>query len=103
MWNWLFNRNKKDAALEDKINDQKINYLTIILCNLEHSEKSDCKNITARVKEIKSNLERSSIIDLTEVNSLFSPPSVLKSIAVANNWEDQYLYIEKRYDEFSGK
>jgi len=78
MWNWLFNRNKKHSDLEDKINELKIGFLTIILSNLEHSDKSDCKSIIAKVEQIKSDLECASIIDLTEVINLFSPPSVLK-------------------------
>tara|TARA_R110001583_G_scaffold184197_1_gene343294 strand:+ start:856 stop:1173 length:318 start_codon:yes stop_codon:yes gene_type:complete len=103
MWDWLFNRNKKSSDLEDKINELKIGFLTIIISNLEHSGKSDCQTIIAKVEQIKSDLECSPIMDLTEVINLFSPPSVLKSIAVTNNWEDQYLHIEKQYEEFYRK
>ncbi|NRD73049.1 hypothetical protein HQQ94_07305 [Shewanella sp. VB17] len=101
MWNWLFSRNKKASDLEVKMNELKIGFLTIILCNLEISKKSDCTSIIEKVEKIKSDLECSSVIDLTEVINLFKPPSVLKNIAVENNWEDQYLHIEKRYEEFN--
>ena len=100
MWNWLFNWNKKGSDLDEKTNELKIGFLTIILNNLEHSKKSDCQSIIAKVERIKSDLESSPKIDLTEVINLFSPPSVLKTIAVNNDWEDQYLHIEKRYEEF---
>lgn len=100
MWNWLFNWKKTDSDLDEKTNELKIGYLTIILNNLDISEKSDCQSIIAKVKQIKSDLESSPKKDLTEVINLFSLPSVLKSIAVDNDWEDQYLHIQKRYEEF---
>ena len=92
MWNWLFNRKKK---LFDR--DFEINFLKIILLNLEYSEKSDCKDLLAQVEKIKSDYESSGDIDMTEMMKLLSQASPLKDIAVANGWDDQYIHIEKYF------
>jgi hypothetical protein len=90
MWDWLFNRNKKHAN-----RDSAINFLKIILLNLEDSKKSNCRDMIAQVEKIKFDFESSKVIDMGEMINLFSQSSILKDIAVANGWEDQYLHIDK--------
>ena len=90
MWNWLFNRKKKQVN-----HDFEINYLKIILLNLEHSKKTNCQDMIVKVEKIKFVLESSEIRDMTEMMNLFSQTSTLKDIAEANDWEDQYLHIDK--------
>ncbi|WP_028865699.1 hypothetical protein [Psychromonas aquimarina] len=92
MWDWLFNRKKRYFD-----RDFEINFLKIILLNLEDSEKSDCKDLIAQVEKIKSDYESSGVIDMTEMMNLLSQPSTLKDIAVANGWDDQYIHIDKYF------